>query len=41
MRVISVVCGVVLVVLCGGCLRKEAVQTIYLAPGGTTWTLRA
>jgi len=37
---ISVVCGVVLAaVLSGGCLRKEVVQTIYLAPGGTTWTV--
>jgi hypothetical protein len=39
MRVISVVCGVVLTVLCGGCLQKDVVQTIYLAPGGTTWTV--
>jgi hypothetical protein len=40
MRMISVVCGVVLAAaLCGGCLRKEVVETIYLAPGGPTWTV--
>ena len=39
MRMISVVCGVVLTVLCGGCLRKEVAQTIYLGPGATTWTV--
>jgi hypothetical protein len=36
---ISVVCGVVVTVLCGGCLRKDVVQTIYLGPGATTWTV--
>jgi hypothetical protein len=39
MRMISVVCGVVLTVLCGGCLQKDVVQTIYLGPGATTWTV--
>jgi len=37
---ISVVCGVaVAAAMCGGCLRKEVDQTIYLAPGGTIWTV--
>jgi hypothetical protein len=40
MRMISVVCGVVLTAaMSGGCLRKEVVETIYVAPGGTTWTV--
>jgi hypothetical protein len=39
MRMISVVCGVVVTVLCGGCLQKDVVQTIYLGPGATTWTV--
>ena len=35
MRMISVVCGVaVAAAMSGGCLRKEVVETIYLAPGG-------
>ena len=40
MRMISVVCGVALTAAtCGGCLRKEVNETIYLAPGGTIWTV--
>jgi len=40
MRMISAVCGVaVAAAMCGGCLRKEVAGTIYLAPGGTIWTV--
>lgn len=40
MRMISGVCAVALAAaLCGGCLRKEVVEAIYVAPGGTTWTV--
>jgi hypothetical protein len=40
MRMMSVVCGVaVAAAMCGGCLRKEVASTIYVAPGGTMWTV--
>ena len=39
MRMISVVCGVVLAAVCGGCLQKEAGQSIYLGPSGVVWSV--
>jgi hypothetical protein len=40
MRMISVVCGVVMMAAAGsGCLRKEVGQTIYLGPSGAVWTV--
>jgi hypothetical protein len=40
MRVISTVCGVVLVsALSGGCLRKEVAHTVYVTPAGVVWSV--
>lgn len=39
MRMISVVCGVVLAAVCGGCLQKETGQSIYLGPSGVVWSV--
>jgi hypothetical protein len=36
----SAVCGlVVAAAVCGGCLRKEVTQTVYLGPSGVVWSV--